>query len=363
VQGNPITTIADRIGATRLSTRYERSITYSAEGQALSAQQEALLDALTAQLKHSLVRAQARDADVSVLQAVAPLLEQANNPARTRQWNDFILNSDLEHEYGGSAAELSAHWFDDAKEFGGGDELFAQGYGVITAALAHGLNIQTGHTVKAIHWASPPVRIVTQAGEFTADQVVVTLPLGVLKAQRVDFTPALPPDKQAAIAQLGMGLLNKCYLRFEKPFWPTDVDWIGHIATEPGAWTQWVSFMRAARQPVLLGFHAAQRARQIEAWTDQQTVADAMSTLRRLFGQGIPDPMDHQITRWAGDPFALGSYSFNALGSRPQMRRDLARPLAGRLFFAGEATEKDRFGTAHGALLSGERAAQEVLGT
>lgn len=85
-----------------------------------------------------------------------------------------------------------------------------------------------------------------------------------------------------------------------------------------------------------------------------------MTTLRTIFGTGIPRPVDHLITRWAADPFALGAYSYNALGALPRMRDDLAAPLAGRLFFAGEATEPEYFGTAHGAYLSGLRAANEA---
>jgi monoamine oxidase len=42
------------------------------------------------------------------------------------------------------------------------------------------------------------------------------------------------------------------------------------------------------------------------------------------------------------------------------MRKALASPLQSRLFFAGEATEAQSFGTAHGAYLSGLRAAKEI---
>ena len=44
-----------------------------------------------------------------------------------------------------------------------------------------------------------------------------------------------------------------------------------------------------------------------------------------------------------------------------QMRIKLARSLSHRLFCAGEASEQNSFGTAHGACLSGLRAAGEVL--
>ncbi len=158
-----------------------------------------------------------------------------------------------------------------------------------------------------------------------------------------------------------MGVLNKCYLRFEKAFWPGDVDWLEHVPGTGPAWTQWVSLVRAAGLPVLLGFNAAQQGRDLEALGDTAIVASAMQSLRTIFGTQIPGPLDYQITRWGSDPFALGAYSFNALGAKPAMRDDLAAPLGARVFFAGEATMRHDFSSAHGALLSGRRAAAQLL--
>ena len=231
---------------------------------------------------------------------------------------------------------------------------------MITQHLSQGLRIETGEEVQEIHWQETSIRVVTKKQEFTADRVLVTLPLGVLKAGNVRFVPALPEEKQTAIATLGMGVLNKCYLRFPKVFWPNDVDWLEYIAEGHGEWTEWVSFVRTTGQPILLGFNAGTRGREIEALTDEQIVESAMETLRILYGDDIPEPTDFQITRWASDPFARGSYSFCSLGSTPQMRRELARPLDGKLFFAGEATSVDYYGTADGAYLSGLRAAEEI---
>lgn len=363
VRSNPLTELANRIGAQRLETSYGRSRTHGNDGQALNAVQERLLETLRDQVHRALDRAQKRDGDVSVWQAVQHLRHNDGATGDIAGLLDFVLSSEFEQEYAGSATELSAHWFDAAKAFSGGDELFVRGFHAVTQALATGLNIQTGQIVREIDWSTTPVRVFSDRGAFTADRVVVTLPLGVLQAESVRFKPELPAPKRTAIARLGMGALNKCYLRFEKAFWPADVDWIEHIPTQPGVWTEWVSFLRAAGQPVLLGFNAARRARDIESWSDADTVADAMKTLRTVYGPGIPDPVDTQITRWASDPFARGSYSFNALGATPRMRHDLSQPIARKLFFAGEATEKDHFGTAHGALLSGQRVAQEVINT
>jgi monoamine oxidase len=114
---------------------------------------------------------------------------------------------------------------------------------------------------------------------------------------------------------------------------------------------------------VILGFNAADRGRQLEDLSDEKIVADAMQTLRTIYGAQVPEPEDFQITRWAQDPFALGSYSFNAVGSTPKMRKTLSKPLDGKMFFAGEATHPTCFGTAHGALLSGLHSAGRILTT
>ena len=67
-------------------------------------------------------------------------------------------------------------------------------------------------------------------------------------------------------------------------------------------------------------------------------------------------------TQWQRDPFAYGSYSFNALGVTPNTRKALAQPVADRLYFAGEATDPDYYGTVHGAYLSGQAVAALLQG-
>ena len=277
-----------------------------------------------------------------------------------RGWVDYIINSNIEQEYAGNAADTSTYWFDSDLAFKGQDVLLPDGYQTVTGHLANGLDVLTGTTVTEVAWNSGGVSVTTNHGVFQADNVVITLPLGVLKANKVRFNPGLPATKQRAIQALGMGLLNKCFLRFPKVFWPADRDWLESIGPVPGLWAEWVSYARPLGMPILVGFNAADVGREVETWSDRKTVDSAMGTLRRIYGRGIPDPVGYQITRWAADPFSLGSYSFTALGSRPGMRDDLAKSIDNRVFFAGEATDRNYFGTVHGAYLSGLRAAGEI---
>jgi monoamine oxidase len=159
-----------------------------------------------------------------------------------------------------------------------------------------------------------------------------------------------------------MGLLNKCWLRFDRIAWPDDVDWIEWLGPKDGHFSQWVSLANAAGLPVLLAFHAGQAGREIEALSDAALQAEAHDALKAMFGSAFPAPVASQTTRWAQDPLALGSYSFNAVGVTAKTRKALAgSDWEGRLIFAGEAASPRHFGTAHGAVLSGRAAADALL--
>lgn len=373
INGNPITALARSSGAQLVATSLESALIYGADGQPLSTREEKLLDGLDRRLVAAVAQAQEREGqDLSLQELVKRHFGWERLSSNDRQRLTYLINSRYEQEYGASAAALSARWLDMDEAFGGTEALLVPGFGTIVESLAQGLTILTGQIVNAVIWDGPGaaggVTVVCQGrpgGErrrFEADKLVLTVPLGVLKAGSIQFNPPLPPAKQAAIRRLGMGTLNKCCLRFERPFWPTDVDWLGQIAPGPGDWSEWVSLAKPLHQPVLIGFHAGQAAVELESLDDAALVASAMASLRRLYGAGIPEPIGAQISRWHADPFSGGAYSFNALGSTPAQRQVLGQPLAQRLFFAGEATHPKLFGTTHGAYLSGLRAAAELQG-
>ncbi len=86
-----------------------------------------------------------------------------------------------------------------------------------------------------------------------------------------------------------------------------------------------------------------------------------MRSLRKMFGDAVPEPEAMAFPRWLSDPWSRGGYSYPGVGSATQDRADYARPLADRLFFAGEATEPVEYGTVHAALWSGEQAAEAIF--
>ena len=87
----------------------------------------------------------------------------------------------------------------------------------------------------------------------------------------------------------------------------------------------------------------------------------ALESLSRIFGESPARIrgllLSHNMHNWRNDPFASGAYSFITPGAA-DAPEELARPEQELLFFAGEATDLDfQFGTVHGAIASGRRAA------
>lgn len=353
VRRNPLTALADAAGLKRVATDYESAVAMAGGDEVATAEAWDIIEAAQdgAEDGQSL-----RDAVMAGAEWAA--MDEAGRAA-LRLW----VHRAIEQEYGGDWSMLSALEFDAGEEFGGGDVLFPQGYGALVDALAKGLDIRLGQRVVTVRAEGRGVALdMADGGVLAADRAVITLPLGVLQAGAVRFVPALGEARQAAIAALGMGLLNKCWLRFDRSLPVPDVDWVENLGPTAPLWAEWVNGGRALGAPVLLGFNAATTAREVEAFDDRATVASAMAGLREMFGSGVPEPVAAQVTRWAGDPLALGSYSFLAAGSTPDSRVALAgADWDGRIVFAGEAASVKHASTVHGAWSSGEAAVRDIL--
>jgi monoamine oxidase len=273
----------------------------------------------------------------------------------------FDLMSNHTLEYGADPDRLSARYGEAAGYPSDGvDSLLPDGYDQLVGALARGLSIRTGVRVASVRQDGDTAVVTDAAGvEHRADAVVVTVPLSLLKRGSIRFEPALPAAMQDAIDRIGFGLLDKQFLRFDRPFWPTDVDWLEYLDTDAADWPQWVSLATDRRAPLLLAFTGGSTAQRVEERPDRAVVDDMVRALRGMFGRSVPTPTGWQITRWGRSELTRGGYSFNAAGMVPDDRRVLAEPF-GRIHIAGEATHVEHYGTVHGAYLSGVAAARRI---
>jgi monoamine oxidase len=276
----------------------------------------------------------------------------------------FIV-AGIESSYAADAEDLSLRYWDKGHWFDGDDMLVEGGYKKIIDILAEGLDIRLSHSVKEIRYKEGPAKIYTEdGGQFSADQVVVTLPLGVLKNRGIKFAPDLPSQKVEAIDRLGVGLFNKIYLGFDEAFWPKDPIWFEHMGTAHDAWPWFFNIHRFSEKPILMAFNVGSYARQLEGRSDEAITEEAMGILHRVAkknGWKSRRPIATQVTRWGGDPFARGSYSYIPVGASLNDLDLVGAPVGKKLFFAGEATSSQDYMTAHAAYLSGLRVAKALV--
>jgi monoamine oxidase len=361
VNKNPIAAIATNLKIETSPTNYDAIQRYDYDGREITDSEDALVDKNYSTLMSSVSKAQrAAKMDQSLGATVNSINATKSYTPFEQRAIQYSVNTEIEHDYAADVSVMSLKYWDQDSDFGGQDVLITQGYDQITSYLASGLDIRVSTKVTEINYAKTTVNVMTSNGTYTAPKVVITTPLGVLKAGAIKFTPSLPASYTSAISRLGMGLLNKLYLRFPYTFWNNQEQLLGYIGLEKGRWAEWFDLQRVTNQPILLGFNAASFAATAEAYSDQQTVASAMSVLRTIYGPASPDPLGYKITRWGKNSWSFGSYSYVALGSTPSDCDVFTKPINSRLYFAGEHTHKAYIGTVHGAYLSGLRASGQV---
>lgn len=357
-RGNPITDLADEARIERVETDYESIALYWCDGTPLTEDEIGEAESLYGAVMTAVILyGETLDEDIPLQVGIDRISDELELDDEERALVNYIVALEVGVEYAMDASQISLWWWQEGEEFGGEDEVFPDGYDWLPNYFAEGLDVRLQHVVDTISYSPTGVTVITTHQSFEADRVIVTLPLGVLKAGTVTFLPALPARKQQAIDRLDMGLLNRVYLRFPHIFWD-DVDILGTLCDWPAGY----NIASYQDQPILLFFTSGSRGHELEGWTDEAIAANLMQTLRLIYGGDIPEPTDIRVTRWASEPFTLGSYSVTPLGASPEDYVALKETVDDVLYFAGEATDTEYSATVHGALLSGWRAADEILG-
>jgi monoamine oxidase len=231
------------------------------------------------------------------------------------------------------------------------------GYDRLIAQMAAGIETRCEAPVARVSWASGRVQIeLTNGATLSARRALITVPLGVLKDGRPAFAPALPVEKQAAIAAIPMGQVTKLLLWFDRQLWPD----FTVLSTDGCVATWWP--VESAATPTLMGYQGGLVALELAALGEARAIEVGLAELSTLFGTDLRSHCrGGRLADWSRDTWSLGAYSYSAVGMG-EARAALAAPLARTLFFAGEATVLDgHIATVHGAIESGRRAAAEIL--
>lgn len=193
------------------------------------------------------------------------------------------IELEIDDDLAASVDQLSSEAPLEGDELGGGDVLPVGGYAPIIAELADGVDVRLGTPIASMGHAGSGVTARTTTGEsIRADRAIITLPLGVLRANAVVFDPPLPAPTRAAIDRLGVGDVAKVVLRFPDAFWPSGIDGVIDVSASRAVPNQWADISEVAGAPVLVGIVGGPDARRLEQLSDEEAVARSLEMLRRI---------------------------------------------------------------------------------
>lgn len=256
-------------------------------------------------------------------------------------------------------AKAHAHLFKDADEEDDySDHRILDGYDSYYERLAGGLDICLNAIVRDIDWTDG-LRITLESQEtLVGDAAVVTLPVGVLKSERITFAPQLPAIKREALAGLKMGPVMKMVYQFAEPILDPTIGAIYAKGNPPMWWSPSLGRDRGA--VVWTAFFTGDYAREMLQLGEAAALEKGMDTLRSETGDPDLQYVKARWINWPEDEFALGGYSV-CLPGHYDARANLAQPTP-PLYWAGEASAPHHLAaTVHGAYFTGQRAADEII--
>ncbi|CAJ1932458.1 unnamed protein product [Cylindrotheca closterium] len=332
-------------------------------------------------------RQETTDYDEPLQKSADMFLDQLGTQEEEKKLTKFFLRSGIEMEYSGLLKDHSLWWWNDDYDLGGSidtDDYFVpQGHSSLSLPFASWLQenhkIQLNAPVTCIDYRDKnDIHVHYSAGKnespviCRAKKVIVTVPLGVLKAERISFLPKLPRRTQKSIRRLGMGKMNKVFMFWSKEdvFWPHDTEVLGDIEERDSNFVFMNPRQHNGDLPLLFAFFQGSLADAAEeAFADidpeeyETRIRDfAMESLRSMFGDEIPMPKKVVVTKWNVDEYTMGAYSFNKVKMGKLDRYFLSQPIGkDQVFFAGEATHERYFATTAGAFMTGRTAARKVL--
>ena len=222
------------------------------------------------------------------------------------------------------------------------------------------------HPVASIDYSSDRVLVETESGDsFSADRVLVTVPIKILQSESIRFNPTLPSSKKEAFSKVSFGDGLKVFIEFSERFYPDILLFGGLIeALTSDSKTYYdAGFGKGSNRNILGLFSINEDAnRYTRLGSDEAIITEVLAELDEIFeGKASEYYIKHVIQNWSQEPYIGGAYSYEFSGNTEKIMKQISSPLDNKLFFAGESMSVDHQATVHGASLTAYDAIKLML--
>ncbi len=291
-------------------------------------------------------------------------------------FKDFAIQEGFENDYanivegiagdsGAAASKISAYWkIKEEENWNSGDDDFKfqeTYFDLIDKQIASEVKDKiTQNTIVAKIDYSQTNIVVTDSNNntYTADKLIITVPITVLKTNDIQFIPALPSEKTEAFAKIGMDAGMKVFMKFSNKFFDQNI--IGGNICAAYADD---SVGKAIDDKVLLAFVMGEQAEYLTSLGNDNAITTALlQELDIMYnGQATASFIASHVQNWTTNPFIKGAYSYSTVGMG-NARTVAAKTVDNKLFFAGEAMNiNGHHQTVHGAVETGYREVINIL--
>ena len=222
--------------------------------------------------------------------------------------------------------------------------------------------IQFNQVVQSIDYSGEQVIVKTSNEEFTADKVIITVPLKILQNGNISFLPELPNDKQEAINNARVWDGCKAFIEFSESFYPafTAFETIPETAGQKLYYD--ASYGQNTTQAILGLFAVGSEALPYLQSSDEDLIQLMLNELDEIYdNQASAKYIKHTFQNWNEEPFIHGAYLYDYEDWR--IVDKLAESVGDQLLFAGEAYAfANDWGSVHVAARTAKRAVEELVG-
>ena len=294
-----------------------------------------------------------------------PFMDLIPEKIKKNDWFDTAHKASMARDFG----EFSS--YDDSNNFydpgwDSGNALCREGYGTLLAYYRKDIPVKLNTIVNEIKWGGKGVQVVTNKGTINAKACIVTVSAGVLKAEKIKFTPVLPLRNQEALESVSMTVSNRVLMQLNKKFlgkFKSDTNFYIKCDSNGAKSPETIAYglLKMSGTNVCLFGISGQFSKDLENEGSEAMIDFVLNKLKSAWGSKFYEKyfIKAIATGWANNPFTLGGYSGGVPG-KSRKRRDIKFPVGDRIFFAGEATA-GAFSTVHGANRSGIRAATDLF--
>ncbi|WP_218159961.1 flavin monoamine oxidase family protein [Lentzea albida] len=256
----------------------------------------------------------------------------------------------------GGFERLTENGFAQESRFSGGGD-------AVAVALAESMPgvVRLGEPVLTVRHTSDGVEAITANGVVRARRAIVTVPPAAL--ERIAFDPVLPPARRGWAGYAPMGRIAKVHAVYEEPFWrKKDRSGSATLLSRGPVGLVFDNSPEDGSHGVLVAFLHGDR---VDGWAtapDSVRRTEVLAALNEVAGPRARMPVDYAEMAWSEDGWTIGGAAcFVTPGGWTEHGELGWRAPTGVLHWAGTETSSVWNGFLEGAVVSGERAADEVV--